>query len=162
MITPFTKYAGFGRRALALVVNILWIFFLCWLVYGSCELKNDMILHEWQTADSLKRLGEAFLIYNVPTAFLVILFWMSYGATPGKLLLDCEIVDAQTGEPITLKQALLRYVGYYLSALFMFSGFLWIIWDKRKQGWHDKIAGTVVIMHDEATISLQQLESYFR
>ena len=105
---------------------------------------------------------KAFLIFNVPTAFLILLFWMSYGATPGKLLLDCEIVDAHTGEPITLKQALLRYVGYYLSALFIFSGFLWIIWDKRKQGWHDKIAGTVVIMHDEATISLQQLESYFR
>jgi uncharacterized RDD family membrane protein YckC len=50
----------------------------------------------------------------------------------------------------------------FLDILFIFSGFLWVIWDKRKQGWHDKIAGTVVIMHNEATISLQQLESYFR
>jgi uncharacterized RDD family membrane protein YckC len=39
----------------------------------------------------------------------------------------------------------LRAVCYYLSALLLFMGFVWIIFDKNRQGLHDKIAGTVVI-----------------
>ncbi len=40
---------------------------------------------------------------------------------------------------------MLRYLGYYISMLPLFLGIFWVGWDKRKQGWHDKIAGTLVI-----------------
>jgi len=52
-------------------------------------------------------------------------------------------------------------VGYFIAFLPVGLGFFWIIWDKRKQGWHDKIAGTVVVIHDEAHIPLQQLENSY-
>ena len=42
-------------------------------------------------------------------------------------------------------QWVIRYLAYYLSALVFFLGFLWVAFDRRKQGWHDKIAGTVVV-----------------
>jgi len=163
MITSLTRYAGFWRRALALFVDILWIvpllLFISYMLYGSHEINSGTLPIEWQSL-FLKHFWQTFLINEVLPALLIILFWISYGATPGKFLLDCKVVDAQTGKPITPKQALLRYLGYYLSAFVFFLGFLWVLWDKRQQGWHDKIACTVVVIHDEATIPLHQLESY--
>jgi uncharacterized RDD family membrane protein YckC len=74
-----------------------------------------------------------------------ILFWIYKSATPGKMLFKVKIVDAKTGNAPTVKQAVIRYIGYYISILPMGLGLLWICWDKKKQGWHDKLAGTVVI-----------------
>ena len=50
-----------------------------------------------------------------------------------------------SGEPIGAGTAFLRWVGYLVSGLFFCLGFIWIIFDRKKQGWHDKIAETVVL-----------------
>lgn len=47
------------------------------------------------------------------------------------------------GSPMTFWKAIAKYFGYFISGPCL--GFLWIIWDEQKQGWHDKIAGTYVI-----------------
>jgi uncharacterized RDD family membrane protein YckC len=75
----------------------------------------------------------------------VIAFWIARQATPGKMVLRAKIVDAETGEPPSRMQAIGRYLGYYVSLFGLGLGFFWVGWDKRKQGWHDKLAGTVVI-----------------
>lgn len=72
-------------------------------------------------------------------------FWMYKSATPGKLLLSMRIADAKTFEKPSKKQYAMRLFGYVVSFAFFLLGFLWIGADKRSQGWHDKIAGTVVI-----------------
>ena len=41
--------------------------------------------------------------------------------------------------------AILRLIGYWISAIVFYIGYIWIFIDKRKRGWHDLIAGTVVI-----------------
>ncbi|HLA48407.1 MAG TPA: RDD family protein, partial [Nitrospinota bacterium] len=46
---------------------------------------------------------------------------------------------------MTYKKAFIRYIGYIISEIPLFLGFLWIVFDKDKQGWHDKIAGTFVV-----------------
>jgi uncharacterized RDD family membrane protein YckC len=79
------------------------------------------------------------------SALVVILFWRWKQGTPGKLMLRLRIVDAGTGGEPGLRQWCLRYVGYILSTLPLLLGFLWVAWDPRRQGWHDKLAGTVVI-----------------
>lgn len=67
------------------------------------------------------------------------------GATPGKKLMGIKIVKID-GSKIDYSAAILRSVfGYTLSSAALSLGFLWVIWDKKKQGWHDKIASTVVI-----------------
>ncbi len=71
-------------------------------------------------------------------------FWVLTGATPGKRLLGLRVVRLD-GQPLTIGPALLRYVGYWLSLAILFLGYAWIIIDKRRQGWHDKLARTVVI-----------------
>jgi uncharacterized RDD family membrane protein YckC len=76
---------------------------------------------------------------------IVILFWRYRGATPGKMVIGAVIVDAETGDLPTVKQSIGRYLGYILSSIPLGLGFLWVIFDDRKQAWHDKLAGTVVI-----------------
>lgn len=71
--------------------------------------------------------------------------WVRFAATPGKLLLGLRVVDAQTFEKMTLRQATKRFFSFILSAAPLFSGFLWSNFNKRCQTWHDKIAGTVVV-----------------
>lgn len=81
---------------------------------------------------------------------LVIACWRWVQATPGKKVVSARILDARTGRPPTLGQCIARGLAY-LAALLPFGlGLVWVAFDPRKQGWHDKLAGTVVIrpLHD--------------
>lgn len=84
-------------------------------------------------------------LQSLALAVVVGVCWHFWSATPGKLLLRLKLVDAKSEENISDKQIALRLLGYALSTLPLFSGFFWIGIDKRRQGWHDKLAGTVVI-----------------
>jgi uncharacterized RDD family membrane protein YckC len=86
-----------------------------------------------------------FLINWVLPALAVLLFWIYRQATPGKMAISARIVDAQTGGRPSNGQLVGRYFAYYLSMLPLFLGFIWVAFDPRKQGWHDKLAGTVVV-----------------
>ncbi len=77
-------------------------------------------------------------------AVLVIFFW-AWRGTPGKLILGLLVVDARTGAKLDLLQAVIRYLGYFVSTLPLCLGFLWIAFDSRKQGFHDKLARTLVV-----------------
>ena len=85
------------------------------------------------------------MVNGILPAIAVILFWMYRQATPGKMLIGARIVDAKTLEKPTTGQLIGRYFSYYLSTIGLLLGFFWVGWDPRKQGWHDKLAGTVVI-----------------
>ena len=61
------------------------------------------------------------------------------------MLLRLRVVDAHTGQAISTPKAIGRYLGYYVSALPLMLGIIWVGIDKKKQGFHDKLAGTVVI-----------------
>ena len=73
------------------------------------------------------------------------LFWWAKQATPGKLLIGAQIVDEKTGGKPSTAQLVGRYLGYYVSIIPLFLGIIWVAFDTRKQGWHDKLAGTVVV-----------------
>jgi uncharacterized RDD family membrane protein YckC len=72
------------------------------------------------------------------------------GRTPGKMLLGLQVYSAD-GTPISFGIAFLRAVGYLVSSLLgtIPIGFIWAAFDKKKQAWHDKIAGTVVIIKEQ-------------
>jgi uncharacterized RDD family membrane protein YckC len=78
-------------------------------------------------------------------AVAVIAFWIYRQATPGKIVIGARIVDADSGQPPSTGQLIGRYFGYYLSIIPLCLGLIWVAFDKRKQGWHDKLARTVVI-----------------
>jgi uncharacterized RDD family membrane protein YckC len=61
------------------------------------------------------------------------------------MAIGAEIVDAKTLSKPSTRQLIIRYLGYYVSILPFMLGFIWAAFDHRKQAWHDKLAGTVVI-----------------
>lgn len=75
-------------------------------------------------------------------------FWSSAspwpGQTIGSKLLNLRVIRTD-GTDLTISQALIRYVGFFISGLVLGIGFIWAAFDPNKQGWHDKIAGTYVI-----------------
>ncbi len=85
------------------------------------------------------------LVNYVLPAAAIVWFWVARQATPGKMAFGARIVDADTGGPLSVRQSLGRYLGYYVSIFGFFLGFAWVAFDRRKQGWHDKLAGTVVV-----------------
>ncbi|SVB65412.1 uncharacterized protein METZ01_LOCUS218266 [marine metagenome] len=86
-----------------------------------------------------------FIINYVFPTIAVILLWKYYQATPGKMIFKATIVDAKTGGKPTLKQWIIRYLGYFVSLLPFGLGYFWVAFDKKKQSFHDKLANTLVI-----------------
>jgi uncharacterized RDD family membrane protein YckC len=85
----------------------------------------------------------------IAIAVAVIGFWRYCGATPGKSALGMKIVDAKTGQAPGTLRLVVRFLAYFVSAFPLYLGFLWAAVDRRKQGWHDKIARTIVINSEE-------------
>jgi uncharacterized RDD family membrane protein YckC len=90
------------------------------------------------------------LFYYILPIIAVILFWVFKSATPGKMATRLRIVDAKTGDKPSKGQFIGRYLAYYVSIIPLCLGIIWIGIDKRKQGWHDKLAGTVVIKSNKS------------
>jgi len=88
------------------------------------------------------------LFFVLLPAVAVIFCWWRYGATPGKITFSARIVDARSGGRPRLARLAIRYLAYIISAAPLFLGFAWIAIDRRKQAWHDKIAGTRVIYEE--------------
>jgi uncharacterized RDD family membrane protein YckC len=135
------EYAGFWIRVGAMLIDTLALmavtFPLLILVYGWA--------YFGMSDTGLTRGPADILISWVFPAVAVVLFWLYKQATPGKMILSCKVVDADTGGPLTVGQSIGRYAAYYVSILPFCLGLFWVAFDRRKQGWHDKLAGTVVI-----------------
>jgi uncharacterized RDD family membrane protein YckC len=67
------------------------------------------------------------------------------GQTLGKRALAIRVIDIETGGPIGYGRALIRYVGRIVSAIVIYLGYLWMLWDREKQCWHDKFASDFVV-----------------
>ena len=77
-------------------------------------------------------------------------FWvLNDGQTPGKMAVKARVVN-RDGQGITFGQAIVRVLGYYLSTIPLYLGFIWIMIDRKGRGWHDMIASTCVISEEEA------------
>jgi len=133
------KYVGFWKRTVAVLVDTFLIILvtlpiLIW-AYGIEYLNNE----------HMEKGSFDFIINYVFPTIAVILLWKYYQATPGKMIFKATIVDAKTGGKPTLKQWIIRYLGYFVSLLPFGLGYFWVAFDKKKQGFHDKLANTIVI-----------------
>lgn len=133
------KYAGFWKRLLATLIDTTLLLLIIWPImigiYGEAYLESESaIMGAWD-----------FLISYIFPAFLTVTFWVCKSATPGKMITKIKIIDAESGLKPSIGQCLGRYLGYYISILPLFLGIIWVALDKKKQGWHDKLAGTIVV-----------------
>jgi uncharacterized RDD family membrane protein YckC len=146
------SYAGFWRRVGAVLVDSLIFSLLFGLVLGPAFVNAPLF-----TLEGISR--------SILTLFITVGFWVSFLGTPGKLLLGCQVVDADSFSIMSAKQAFIRFVAYLASMLPLMLGFLWVLKDPRKQAFHDKVANTVVLHNanivadDESRKSLNQLMS---
>ncbi|MEN6469307.1 MAG: RDD family protein [Smithella sp.] len=154
------RFAGFWRRFVAYMIDgfiIMVVFVILAIVAGVAYFAGAMSGENqaWiAQLTSPERLGALGIFISVFYILLYIIYFTYFhglsGRTPGKNLLGLQVVSAD-GSPISFGIAFLRSVGYLVSSL-LFTvplGFIWIAFDKKKQGWHDKIAGTVVIIREQ-------------
>ncbi len=149
------EYAGFGVRLLAYGVDYFIMFALGMVLSSAMGTNPIYVLSQVQTLDAYIQMTQSpayqlsSLISLLIGAAYFIFFWMNNdGATPGKKLKAIKVI--KKGEKqISLGTAIARYVGFILSAFILFIGYFMIIFDKEKQGLHDKIAGTYVVKTGE-------------
>lgn len=83
--------------------------------------------------------------WQIFIAIYCIFCWVIFAGTPGKRLLRLKVLDEKTGEHVTVGQGIIRYIGYFPAMIVLFIGLIWVAFDPKKQGWHDKMAKTVVV-----------------
>jgi uncharacterized RDD family membrane protein YckC len=133
-------YVGFWLRFVAFLIDsvpvLIILAFLLPLVAGPT---GDIDLTD------LSAVFARLSLESLVVAIIFLAFWIYYAATPGKMVVNACIVDANTFGRASNGQLVIRYLCYYVSIIVLGLGFIWIAFDRRKQGWHDKLARTVVI-----------------
>ena len=139
MNTDELEYVGFWARVGASLIDTLLIIIvvapIMHFAYGS----------DYTFDGALIKGPVDFIVSWILPAVAVIWFWIARQATPGKMVISARIVNASTGEPATTGQLIGRYFAYYVSIIPFMLGLIWVGIDSRKQGWHDKLANTVVV-----------------
>jgi uncharacterized RDD family membrane protein YckC len=133
-------YAGFWIRVLANLIDNLAFFVPTGLL---------VLIAVLYPAAGLSTVGGlAVEVTKVIGALLSAVYFVicwSRGGTLGMRVLSLAVVHAETGERIGLVRAIIRYAGYVAGALACYLGWLWVAFDEDKQGWHDKLANTIVV-----------------
>ncbi len=133
------EYVGFWARVGASLIDTILVGIIIlpplMYFYGNAY---------WTSERFIQGPADLLLTWILP-AIAIMLFWVFRQATPGKMLIRAKIVDAKTGQKPGVEKLIGRYLGYFVSTIPPCLGFLWVAFDKRKQGWHDKIGGTVVV-----------------
>ena len=152
------KYAGFWRRLGAYTVDGIIIFFtfivlsiIASLAFFSGAISGNSKHFIVDLADPARFSSVKIFIWIFFISLYIAYFTYFHGTTGrtlGKMFFGLQVVSAD-GTPISFGIAFLRAVGYLVSSALFNLGFIWIAFDKRKQGWHDKIAGTVVIIREQ-------------
>jgi uncharacterized RDD family membrane protein YckC len=96
-------------------------------------------------SDVMAPLYPLYGLWQLLTLVYFVGFWTWRGQTPGMMLLGLRVARETDGTLPGLVRSILRYVGFFIAQLPLFLGLIWVAFDSRKQGWHDKIAGTVVV-----------------
>lgn len=77
--------------------------------------------------------------------YFTVLIGGARGQTVGQMAMGIRVIDFNTGGSIGYGRAFIRWLVAIISFLALFIGYLWMLWDKEKQCWHDKAANDVVV-----------------
>jgi uncharacterized RDD family membrane protein YckC len=168
-IEPQYEYATLNRKIVAFGIDIVIITFALWpisnlltmiffgfnkgpLVEMNQELRQaqnadvaTLTGYLWNVVGNAKYIMMQLIMLLFASAYFIY-FWSKIGASIGKLIMRCKIVDADTYHNITVKQAIMRMLGHFLNVLTLGVGLFIADFTKRKQGLHDKLANTVVVI----------------
>ena len=142
---------GFGRRLAASLIDMLVVGFLTFIMVVGLSFLILLvdIFTAYRYPDREFPVDTMMLWLGLIVSVLYFVgYWAKSGQTIGKSMLGIKIVGMD-GSTLSWGKALLRYIGYLVSGLVLSLGFLWLAFDRKRQGWHDKIAGTIVVQADE-------------
>ncbi len=146
-------YAGFWTRAAARVIDLVLILAAFNVVYLADRLGSDAGMWTGTGFGEGRPAGEGFSAANVLRGFFFVFFPVfyyvylhgTYGQTFGKMALKIRVVN-EDGSPLDHRKAFLRWLGYFLCDLTFYIGYIWAAFDHRKQGLHDKVCKTLVVL----------------
>ncbi len=150
------SYGGFWRRSVAATIDqiILWIIYVFLFVMGAMAGLSGFDTSSYSfRSDILTKTAVGLMLVYYIFCLLINVGYFTYfhgitGQTPGKMAMSLKVMQV-SGDEMTPGIAFLRWVGYLVSSFCFCLGYIWVAFDPRKQGWHDKIAGTVVILKRE-------------
>jgi uncharacterized RDD family membrane protein YckC len=142
------RYAGFWIRLLAYIIDAV---IVGAVTFGLIKATGVITVYcpigvtnaSDPSCGNAQVSGLLYVILLLPVLYDVLLW--AYGGTLGQRALGLKVVNAQTGGNLGLARSLLRYVGMIISSIPIYLGLIWAGFDPRKQGWHDKIAGSFVL-----------------
>jgi uncharacterized RDD family membrane protein YckC len=141
---PGVEWAGYGERFVAYLVDglviALFVIAVVLLVGGYVPRRPVSSLGPIETAATLISVVALFL----PVAYFPF-FWARNGQTPGMRLFGLRLVRDLDGGKVGVGAAIVRLIGLWVSGAVLYLGFVWIFIDRRRRGWHDLFAGTVMI-----------------
>ena len=140
---PAGRYEGLVTRGIAFAADAVLINTVAIVVSGGVALLLS-VLSVPETLDTalLAIGGTLFLAWS---AAYFVMFWSTTGQTPGAHMMRIRVCRADDGSTLRPGRALLRLACLTLAALPLLAGFLPILFDDRRRGLHDMLAGTVVI-----------------
>jgi uncharacterized RDD family membrane protein YckC len=154
---PQPTYAGFWIRLVARLLDGLILGIPFGIVFGvvagavglfASNTSNSS--QDTQNAAAAAFGGVFILLYLLVLVVQIgywIYFWGSSGQTLGMRLLHLKVVDANTGGPIGYARATVRFLMSIVNTWACYIGWIWVAFDPRKQGWHDKVANSVVLQY---------------
>jgi uncharacterized RDD family membrane protein YckC len=142
---PGVRFGGYGARLVGYIVDgliqgvVFTLVSIILLAIGVGAINTDS-----------GAVAGASVITWIVLGFLITFlyfpyFWTHGGQTPGMRLFHIRVVRDSDGGPVGWGPAFLRLIGYWISSIVFYVGFLWVFVDRRRRGWFDLIAGTVVI-----------------
>ncbi|MGZ3585823.1 MAG: RDD family protein [Candidatus Limnocylindrales bacterium] len=142
---PGLRFGPPGPRLVAYIIDVLIvgaITVLIWIVLG-------IFIGLAAVGGSAGGVA-ALVLLGLVASFIVSVayfpfFWLRWGSTPGMRMFNLRVVRDGDGGPISGSQAVLRLIGYWISAWIFYLGYIWVFIDGRKRGWYDLIAGTCVV-----------------
>ncbi len=151
---PGVRFASHGFRFVAYLIDTLIVGVICLVVFfiAAAVFVGFASADDFQGGVPRGRAAAAvgiFILIFLVTFVLAFAyfpyFWARSGQTPGMRSFGLYVVRDSDGGKISRGQAFLRLIGMWVSAIPLYLGFIWIFIDVRHRGWHDLMAGTVVI-----------------
>jgi len=133
---PGVAFASLGSRLVAYIVDVI-VTIAVSIVLGIVGVALVFVLPILSIIPFLAIFIVSFVYFPY--------YWQRSGQTPGMRMMNIKVVRDSDGGPLSWGSAILRLIGYWVSGFVFYIGYIWIFIDKRKRGWHDLIAGTVVI-----------------
>jgi uncharacterized RDD family membrane protein YckC len=152
-------YGGFWIRFVAFLIDAIIIAVPTSAINGvAADVLSSSTSTNQIPAAASAALAVLQLIFFLATVGYFVYFWSTSGSTLGMRLLKLRVVDAGTGGSIGIGRALLRLLMWPVNSLACYVGWIWAAFDPRKQGWHDKVANSVVIQASEPRVSRWERE----